>query len=808
MDNQETLRQALRDALAGEAILFLGAGAAKDARRKDGTPLPTGQELANSLASDCNMADGYPLDTITEYFLEERSETALINALRKHLKVSEVGEAILALASVKWIRVWTTNYDDAFEIALTKNRKDHYSLTTADEARNAQGNRFLVLHINGCLSRLKQTLTSDFVLTSQSYATKAFVDTEWSTIFRNDIQQCKAIIFVGYSLADIDIARLIFNPEIFQKKIHFIDRQRMDPVLKAKLSKFGTIHAIGLDRFKSILDEETLAWTPPVYAEQYQSWQRLIIQDGARVASDDDFYDFVLQGVCKDRLLLGQLESASDPTYMVVRACEADCIKHLGQQSAVALLVASFANGKTITARSIALKLVAEGRDVFLIDHPYESAFKELQKLCRRDRDFVLIIENYTRNLEFVECFSRYARPDCGLLLTERAEIHELNSAALIDRANQRNLRVFDLDLLENEELNRFSALLELRGLWGERAALSRIQKFAFLREECGRQLQAVLIEVVESPEIKTRLAAIVSHFESIEGGLRILIGLCLLQAIGELPRIDIVAELLDLGFDSFRKLTADHKSRQIVSTHSGVASFRSPIIASAVLNGLANASVITEVVAECIKRAHLGRNADPYLGSIAKELMRFANLERILPDKGKRSALQNLYENLSSVATIRENPQFWLQYAMARLSLGELDLARRYFEQSYSYAKKIDRYDTFQIDNHYCRLLLREAEDTANADEAFRAVDEALATLKKQVLRENRHYPFRSAWTLEGVSRRHASAWTDAQKKVIVSAAGYLIDAAGRLESQVARSVAVVGGTQRLKKVIELLSV
>ena len=37
---------------------------------------------------------------------------------------------------------------------------------------------------------------------------------------------------------------------------------------------------------------------------------------------------------------------------------------------------------------------------------------------------------------------------------------------------------------------------------------------------------------------------------------------------------------------------------------------------------------------------------------------------------------------------SIRKDPLFWLQYAMDRLSLGEMDVARR-IDQSYSIGKK-----------------------------------------------------------------------------------------------------------------------
>ena len=135
----------------------------------------------------------------------------------------------------------------------------------------------------------------------------------------------------------------------------------------------------------------------------------------------------------------------------------------------------------------------------------------------------------------------------------------------------------------------------------GERAGLLETQRLAFLKEDCGRQLQAVLMEVAKSPQVVTKLSNIVSCFESVEGGLRILIGFCLLQVIGEQPRTDVLSELLDLSFDTFSKLRKDETLRQIVDVQSGIANFRSPVIARAVLNGLSQASVITEIVSECL---------------------------------------------------------------------------------------------------------------------------------------------------------------------------------------------------------------
>ena len=268
-----------------------------------------------------------------------------------------------------------------------------------------------------------------------------------------------------------------------------------------------------------------------------------------------------------------------------------------------------------------------------------------------------------------------------------------------------------------------------------------------------------------------------------------------------------MVAELLNLSSDAFRRACKDPEAKQILATNSHVANFRSSIIANIVLKKACGAAFITDIVSECVKRAHESRYADRHLQTIAKELMRFGTLERILPEEHKAEALQNFYESIKNIPSIRTNPHFWLQYAMARLNRGDVPTARRYFEQSYSYARDIEGYDTFQIDNHYCRLLLREAEDSTDSEEAFRAVDEVLQTLKKQVLRENRHYPYRSAWSLEGVTKRHQLYWSVPQRRSVLNGSKYLIDAASHLEARVARSTAVIGGLERLNRVVELLS-
>ena len=221
--SNERLREAIRHALNGEAILFLGAGASRSARGPKGNALPVGSELSRkpNLRSVSWMGHT-TFGSIAEYFVQKHSETRLINALRRHLKVTKISDQLEVIATLPWNRIWTSNYDDVIEQALTVNNVNYHTMTTADDVANARGNKLLIVHINGALTRLRQSITADFILTSQSYATNAFVESVWSKVFRQDLHAAKSIIFIGYSLYDVDVSRLLFNPTLILRKKHIL----------------------------------------------------------------------------------------------------------------------------------------------------------------------------------------------------------------------------------------------------------------------------------------------------------------------------------------------------------------------------------------------------------------------------------------------------------------------------------------------------------------------------------------------------------------------------------------------------------
>jgi len=92
-------------------------------------------------------------------------------------------------------------------------------------------------------------------------------------------------------------------------------------------------------------------------------------------------------------------------------------------------------------------------------------------------------------------------------------------------------------------------------------------------------------------------------------------------------------------------------------------------------------------------------------------------------------------------------NPQFWLQFAIARLEHSEFKSAETLFRTAYSHANSIDGYNPFQIDNHFARYLLVSRTNDRTYEDFFRAFTEAHRLLMKQARTEpHAYYPFKVA--------------------------------------------------------------
>lgn len=130
------------------------------------------------------------------------------------------------------------------------------------------------------------------------------------------------------------------------------------------------------------------------------------------------------------------------------------------------------------------------------------------------------------------------------------------------------------------------------------------------------------------------------------------------------------------------------------------------------------------------------------------KELMKFRFLTRLFGDDTEALRLINLvYGRLSKARYIRRNPQFWLQYAMSRMEVDDLENAETYLNTALGLAKERGQdYSPYQILDQRARLYFRKNSKTtgqiniSEIREAIRDLSDVLREPHSEVV-----YLFRS---------------------------------------------------------------
>jgi hypothetical protein len=139
----------------------------------------------------------------------------------------------------------------------------------------------------------------------------------------------------------------------------------------------------------------------------------------------------------------------------------------------------------------------------------------------------------------------------------------------------------------------------------------------------------------------------------------------------------------------------------------------------------------------------YVKRTLDQSRNDIRINLFRFNFIERILPTKSKTGMLVRYYEEIKNELPFHiTNPQYWLQYAMAHISLNNYDKAYRYLQTALDKAENKYSYDAHKIYNQKARLNLKVATlSSTGINEAMRLFVESDDLLSKQ---ENDIYKFK----------------------------------------------------------------
>jgi tetratricopeptide (TPR) repeat protein len=772
--------RALEYALEGRAVLFAGAGFSRGATNVRHRPLKSSTELAGALAKKAGLAaeggSAPGLEDAAEGYVAAYGEDELIKELRGEFTIQKVTRDQVLVAKVPWKRVYTTNYDNAIEVASAHVNKSVAPVTLRDEIQSVAKTVPLCVHLNGYIERLnRDTLRSEFKLTDTSYITVAVAESPWAIFFRQDLELAQAVFFVGYSLCDLDISRILFETDSLKSKCFFILGKAPAPSTTRRASGFGQVQSMDAAGFAEAIRRKSQVYVPPDKIELARHCVRkFTATTPQRSLADRDLFELLLQGEIKPTFVWDALHGGR--RYFGERHQTRQILDLVQSGSRAVVVYSELGNGKTLLLEGLKCRASEAGFAVYSLAARSPALLEELEGVLSSERKIILVIDNYADWFDVLETVASRVNDQTCLLLSARTSTHDV----LFDRLNG-TLRVpkieeIDIDRLTDQEIEWVKSLLDEYGVWGRMAAWSSRRKIDFLLRVCGAEWQGVLITLLEAPHILSRFEEVFEQLNEKRDYYQSLVAILALAVVEHPPTLNNLAALcgpvvLDAAF---RKNPA---VRQFVDFRSGEVRLRSAVTGQFILKRGADPNVTVEALINLTRRADKAFYAEHYYRQVLTSLVRSSNMQRLLPEREKGKTLIRYYESVKSLPSCREHPLFWLQYAITCLILEDFERAQKYFQSAYSFAEARGTYDTRQIDNHYARFLLLRACRSGDSAECMRSFRKARKIIFEQIQSERLYYPYRVANVLGELYDTFAGVLPATERAEIRRAAKFISD-------------------------------
>lgn len=290
-------------------MTFLGAGFSRGATNVKGNEPRLGSQLAEFLAARSGMPKSTPLEDAAESFQRKFGAFELVNELKKEYTITAVADHQLVLAKVPWMRIYTTNYDNAFEFAAKAVGSVVQTVTTQTDPFTLQQQQTACIHLNGVVSDLSPAaLDSTFKLTETSYITASIADSPWAVRLREDARLAHAVFFIGYSLYDLDVKRVLAENPRLREKSFFVVGETPSELLLQRIDRFGLAVSQRAEQFGAHFSEFEKTYTPPVEdAFEPQSCAEIKAITASQGPSDKAVLDLFELGLVDKKALMASL---------------------------------------------------------------------------------------------------------------------------------------------------------------------------------------------------------------------------------------------------------------------------------------------------------------------------------------------------------------------------------------------------------------------------------------------------------------------------------------------------------------------
>ncbi|MDW2719355.1 SIR2 family protein [Klebsiella pasteurii] len=734
--SNETYERLKRLISTGNALVFVGAGFSKDSINIIESTPPLAKDLAlqisdksanylKEIGADSNYIEEIKqcddLMVASDFFLNNiPRKDELLRLLKDNYTIKDVTQEQLDIFSMKWRRIYTTNYDNAIELSLIKSGKSVTPLTLEDVPNQYKSAEDICLHINGRIERSKENdLDSAIKLTTSSYLSpEQFLTSSWYRQFKTDIDNASAIVFLGYSMYDIDIQKIFFNDQSIKNKTFFITREGTTKFQNYKLAMFGEVINIGVNAFSHIAAKCIEESHQDKDVGFIDSLELYTPEEKCEEIRDNDVANFMVFGKVSDRYIDEVTLNDNMQDKIILREEISKIIEHIETASDI-LIASDLGNGKSIMTRILMSKLSRKGYLCFYYLFNEFSFSKDIERLSRLGQKIVIFIDDYSNCIDDTRYAIENRKDNIQLVLTTRHFGYENTKQHLL-AMDMSNFKTHNIDYLSDSEVDNFVYIVDHLGGWGEKAGLSRREKLSELDENAKSQLSFLLLSILKSEAIQSRIKEISSFALNNKEFKETVFAILLLDVIG-LPLVRSLISDVAVNEKIYSSEFIENEGvKNLFIISNGMVKTKSSTLSRFLIaNVFENKYVVNQILKIVEHLNVINKDAkDNKLYTLITSLLRFSIIEKLLPQR--RVEINYFYEKVKHIIpALINDPHFWVQYAMSMIPFKDYPSADRYLETAYSLAARRNNYHTKNIDTQRARLHLLVSL-TKSGNEAF----------------------------------------------------------------------------------------
>ncbi len=761
------LDDAIRCALDGDALLFIGAGLSFLSRAKDGERLPDGSALIDLLLEQpAGTGSKHTLDRVSGFVVRTKGVDFVHELLKKNLTVESVDDRLRQLYEQPWRRIYTTNYDNAIEVALS-GKKSISSLTIDDPVSKAVAGS--IIHINGYIENVSPAnIQKGLVLTDHSYSASRLIESEWFKFFLRDLGSARAIIFAGYSLADLDIQRALISDRSLSRKTFFFISPDADALERDAISDYGRLVDGGIDVLTgTILDVSS------DYDSSRSSAAFLSLAEVAAGANGD--VDTTAAQKISQQLVFGRLPEGEvlrrenvfgNQPFLVLRRQDQAAIDALRKGPWRDILyVGELASGKTACALNMAVHLTTEGYRVYYASKG-ATLVEELRFLSRINDKIAVVFENYALLTEEIRDYVSRRPQLHRMVMTERAVTHDLMPGFIDNTPHLGPVFEVSLDRIDISDVPQFEALVNFGGFWGERAGASEVTRQRIISTQLESSLYKLLVEIIKSEKVQEEVRNLLAPIANDKRAMKLFISSFIVNVLGFRFSINDWQTVFDGQWVRRIMRNYSEQVRHFLMLQGDTIFPRTGMLSAHLLRTFADDDVVRECLVDLYERAIRSEENDPEFLSLRIALTRYGSIEPIFSDRKKSANIFRYYDEIRVFGGTRNNADYWLQVGIAATIHDDLATAEKAFSNAYAREKAKQKPNLKKIDNYFSRFEMRKAIEHNDPDDAFATFLRANERLKKQIfLEENRHYPFKTGRYYADIAAKHFAKWNEEQR-------------------------------------------